>query len=43
MPSRPRKHRQYEDVNEAAFCVMQEATEKHDPDRPENPAAVAPS
>jgi hypothetical protein len=28
-------------VNEAAFRVMREATEKHDPERPKNPAAVA--
>jgi hypothetical protein len=43
MPSSPRKHRkQDEDVNEAAFRVVREATEKHDPEaREKNPAAVA--
>jgi hypothetical protein len=41
MAPSPRKHRKNEDVNEAAFRVMREATEKHDPERPKNPAAVA--
>ncbi|MGH7515625.1 MAG: hypothetical protein ACREOQ_22220 [Gemmatimonadales bacterium] len=42
MTSNPRKHRKKnEDVNEAAFRVVREATEKHDPERPKNPAAVA--
>jgi hypothetical protein len=41
MAASPRKHRKNEDVNEAAFRVMREATEKHDPERPKNPAAVA--
>ena len=41
MPTSPRKHRSKEDVNEAAFRVVREATEKHDPERPKNPAAVA--
>jgi hypothetical protein len=41
MPSRPRKHRKDEDINQAAFRVVREATEKHDPERPKNPAAVA--
>jgi hypothetical protein len=36
-----RKHRKNEDINEAAFRVVREATEKHDPERPKNPAAVA--
>jgi hypothetical protein len=38
----PRKHRKNEDINEAAFPVVREATEKHDPEaRAKNPAAVA--
>lgn len=42
MPSNPRKHRKNEDVNEAAFRVVREATEKHDPEaQKKNPAAVA--
>jgi hypothetical protein len=42
MTTNPRKHRRKtEDINEAAFRVMREATEKHDPERPKNPAAVA--
>jgi hypothetical protein len=42
MPTRPRKHPKNEDVNEAAFRVVREATEKHDPEaRKKNPAAVA--
>lgn len=41
MTPSPRKHRKNEDINEAAFRVVREATEKHDPDRPKNPAAVA--
>ncbi len=42
MAPNPRKHpRNNEDVNEAAFRVVREATEKHDPERPKNPAAVA--
>ena len=41
MTPSPRKHRKNEDINEAAFRVMREATEKHDPERPKNPAAVA--
>ncbi len=43
MASNPRKHpRKNEDVNEAAFRVVREATEKHDPEaRQKNPAAVA--
>jgi hypothetical protein len=42
MAASPRKHpRKNEDINEAAFRVMREATEKHDPERPKNPAAVA--
>jgi hypothetical protein len=41
MTPSPRKHRKNEDVNEAAFRVVREATEKHDPERPKNPAAVA--
>jgi hypothetical protein len=40
MAPSPRKHRKNEDVNEAAFRVVREATEKHDPDA-RNPAAVA--
>ena len=41
MTPSPRKHRKSEDVNEAAFRVVREATEKHDPEHPKNPAAVA--
>jgi Flp pilus assembly protein TadD len=42
MSTRPRKHPKNEDVNEAAFRVVREATEKHDPEaRAKNPAAVA--
>lgn len=42
MPPRPSKPRRGEDFNEAAFRVVREATEKHDPEaRPKNPAAVA--
>jgi hypothetical protein len=41
MAPSPRKHKKNEDVNEAAFRVVREATEKHDPQRPKNPAAVA--
>ncbi len=42
MAPNPRKHRKNEDVNEAAFRVVREATEKHDPDAvKKNPAAVA--
>jgi len=43
MAPSPRKHRKIdEDVNEAAFRVVREATEKHDPEaRTKNPAAVA--
>ena len=42
MPTNPRKHRKNEDINEAAFRVVREATEKHDPEaKAKNPAAVA--
>jgi hypothetical protein len=43
MATNPRKHRKKdEDVNEAAFRVVREATEKHDPEaKAKNPAAVA--
>jgi hypothetical protein len=43
MPTNARKHRKRdEDVNEAAFRVVREATEKHDPEASaKNPAAVA--
>ncbi|MBA3894950.1 MAG: hypothetical protein H0X69_14900 [Gemmatimonadales bacterium] len=42
MAPNPRKHRKNEDVNEAAFRVVREATEKHDPEaKAKNPAAVA--
>lgn len=42
MPSRPSKPRKGEDINEAAFRVVREATEKHDPEaQAKNPAAVA--
>jgi hypothetical protein len=43
MTPSPRKHRKRdEDINEAAFRVVREATEKHDPEGyKKNPAAVA--
>lgn len=41
MPSRASKPPEGEDFNQAAFRVVKQATEKHDPDRPKNPAAVA--
>lgn len=43
MTPSPRKHqKKNEDVNEAAFRVVREATEKHDPEaHRKNPAAVA--
>ena len=42
MPSRPSKAAKGEDFNQAAYRVVREATEKHDPDAPKkNPAAVA--
>jgi hypothetical protein len=43
MDTSPRKHRKRdEDINEAAFRVVREATEKHDPEaQRKNPAAVA--
>jgi hypothetical protein len=43
MAPSPRKHRRRnEDINEAAFRVVREATEKHDPEAvKKNPAAVA--
>jgi hypothetical protein len=41
MPSRPSKPRRGEDINEAAFRVVREATADLDPDREKNPAAVA--
>lgn len=42
MPSRPSKPRKGEDINEAAFRAVREATEKHDPEAlQKNPAAVA--
>jgi hypothetical protein len=42
MTSSPRKHSKNEDINEAAFRVVREATEKHDPEAmKKNPAAVA--
>ena len=43
MAPSPRKHpSKNEDVNEAAFRVVREATEKHDPEaQRKNPAAVA--
>jgi hypothetical protein len=41
MPRRASKPRKNEDINEAAFRVVREATEKHDPEaRKKNPAAV---
>jgi hypothetical protein len=42
MTPSPRKHqKKNEDVNESAFRVVREATEKHDPEaREKNPAAV---
>jgi hypothetical protein len=41
MPSRASKPPEGEDFNQAAFRVVKQATEKQDPDRPKNPAAVA--
>jgi hypothetical protein len=42
MPSRASKPPEGEDFNQAAFRVVREATEKHDPEaRKKNPAAVA--
>jgi hypothetical protein len=41
MAPSPRKHPKDEDFNQAAFRVVKQATEKLDPDRPKNPAAVA--
>ena len=42
MPRRSSKPRREEDVNQAAFRVVREATQKHDPEaRQKNPAAVA--
>jgi hypothetical protein len=42
MPSRASKPPEGEDFNEAAFRVVREATEKHDPEaKQKNPAAVA--
>ena len=41
MPSRASKSPEGEDFNQAAFRVVKQATEKQDPDRPKNPAAVA--
>lgn len=41
MPSRASRPPEGEDFNQAAFRVVKQATEKHDPDRPKNPAAVA--
>ena len=43
MATNPRKHpKKNEDISEAAFRVVREATEKHDPKaRKKNPAAVA--
>ncbi len=43
MTTNPRKHRRKnEDINEAAFRVVRETTEKHDPEaKAKNPAAVA--
>lgn len=41
MPSRASKPPEGEDFNQAAFRVVRQATEKQDPDRPKNPAAVA--
>ncbi len=41
-PSPPKHPKKNEDINEAAFRVVREATEKHDPAaRKKNPAAVA--
>ncbi len=41
MAPSPRKHpRKNEDINEAAYRFVREATEKHPPERPKNPAAV---
>ena len=42
MPRRASKPHEGEDFNQAAFRVVQEATEKHDPNaKRKNPAAVA--
>lgn len=41
MSPNPRKHPEGEDFNQAAHRVVRQATEKQDPDRPKNPAAVA--
>jgi hypothetical protein len=41
MPRRASKPPEGEDFNQAAHRVVRQATEKHDPDRPKNPAAVA--
>ena len=41
MPSRASKPPEGEDFNQAAFRVVRAATDKHDLDRPKNPAAVA--
>jgi hypothetical protein len=42
MPRRSSRTPKDEDVNQAAFRVVREATEKHDPEaRRKNPAAVA--
>jgi hypothetical protein len=42
MPSRASKPSEGEDFNQAAFRVVREATEKHDPEaKKKNPAAVA--
>jgi hypothetical protein len=41
MPRRASKPRKGEDINEAAYRVVREATEDQDPERRKNPAAVA--
>jgi hypothetical protein len=41
MPSRASKPPEGEDFNQAAYRVVRQTTEKQDPDRPKNPAAVA--
>lgn len=41
MPSRASKPPEGEDFNQAAHRVVRQATEKQDPERPKNPAAVA--
>lgn len=42
MPSRASKPPEGEDFNQAAYRVVKQATEKHDPEaRKKNPAAVA--